>query len=131
MTQLKHIFSTSAPDGLVQAVLLRIEATHTRQARQRIAMWVSAEVAALAVCIVAVRYAIQAFAASAFPQYVALIFSDRLALLGYWQQFLSALSESVPLVSVALVGVAVVSVLFILKHILSTAEKLTYHHIYV
>jgi hypothetical protein len=131
MTTLKNIFSIQAPDGLVQAVLLRIQAARTRETRQKIAMWVSAEVAALAACILAVKYAVQAFAASAFPHYLSLIFSDRLSILGYWQQFLAALSESVPLVGVALVGVAVITVLFILKNILSTADELTYHHTYV
>ena len=97
------------PDGLLTAILTRIELARQRVARLRLVAFGTITFVSLVMLIPAVQYAMSEFYASGFYEYVSLFFNSLSQ--GYWREILYSLTDSLP--SLALLILAVISITFV------------------
>jgi len=94
---------TEAPEGLYQAVLVRIARARQLHARRK-ALWLTAtSFISGFVFVPALVYAGEELYASGFYTYVSLAFSDSSLVFSVWREFTFSLIESVPSIALLLV----------------------------
>lgn len=97
------------PNGLLTAILTRIELARQHAARLRIASFGTITFVSVVMLIPAVQYAASEFYASGFYEYASLFFNGISQ--GYWREVLCSLTDSLP--SLALLILAVIGTAFV------------------
>jgi len=93
--------------GLSQKIITAIEKRKRAGVITRLVLFGFTTLLSLVGSALVWRSAGQAFAVSEAGQMLALLFSDFTIVVGYWREYLSSLAESIPFVSVAMVGALV------------------------
>ncbi len=108
--------SVTPRESLYATIVARIDMEKVRHARRQFGRLVSGAIASFVLFIGAVQYATLQFTQSEFPQYLSLILSEKTDLFNYWREFLYALTESLPLLSITIfLGAFGVMLFFIQK----------------
>lgn len=107
------------PPHLKKAVFLRLQREKRRAARFKLAGFSALAIISFALIFPAINYLLGQLASSGFSQYVSLIFSDGAYLTSYWQEFILALAESLPVLGL----IAVLASIFTLLNSLRVAAK--------
>lgn len=100
------VFLVQTPHDLHSRIMVRIVSEQIKNAKRKLAVFISGTIASLGLFIVALRYTIEQFAQSEFPRYVSLIYTDTSLLSLYWKDLTYSFAESIPLVSIVLLLVA-------------------------
>lgn len=129
--KLLKISPIEPPEQLRRNILARIELKQRQVARTKLALWGGLSLASFILIIPASLYVISEFSRSGFYQYFSLLFSDGGLALIYWKEFSLSLAESVPVLAVTVILLALLvfleSTLLAIKNIKSArAKKLIY-----
>jgi len=88
------------PERLRTSILFSIKAAEYRRARTYVAISAATLTASLVGALFASKYLIDAFYASEFYNYAALLFSDSDVALGLWKYIILSLAESLPVFAI-------------------------------
>jgi hypothetical protein len=111
------------PEGLLDAIMLRIEHRHRRRLYVRVALVGSLMLAAAAALVPAWNFLASEAARSGFAAFVSLVFSDFSVVLTYWNDFALSLLDSLPVYGfVAVLGSLLVFGISIRSFILTVSR---------
>jgi hypothetical protein len=122
----KEFFIQKPSEGLYRAILARIDFEKIRQARRRFVLFTTTSLVSCVGLIYALKYTVESFFASDFPQYFSLIFSDGTSILSYWKEFLFVLSESLPVAGILMLLAVFIITLLSVKHLVKDYTLISY-----
>lgn len=94
--------SPAPSEELLNKITLRLKREQTKRAKRRLAVFSLTLVASLAAFFPVCQFVWQDISQSGFMDFVSLLFSDSGLVLAYWQNFVLALLEVLPVISLAL-----------------------------
>ena len=113
----RHLAHTEVPRTLLGSIMLRITRERQSCARRRVVFLTFSALGACAALVPALRYVGQELSQSGFYEYFSLAFSDGEILLASWKEFALLLAESLPLMGITLVFVALFALFASLRYI--------------
>ena len=112
-----------APAQLYPKILKRIEVLELRAFYMRRLVLSGALLFSATGLLSSFIYLMNAFAGSSFSQYLSLVISDGDILLLNWKEFAFSLIESLPLMAITLVSIAIFSLIYSVTSLLETRQR--------
>lgn len=113
-----HLVLTEPPEDLLNKIMKRIrQEQRPRALKWRFGFFVAMLFGSVIAAIPTFQSAQSALIASGFARFLSLLFSDTGAVMMYWDSFMVAIIESIPVISITIFLVVILAFLKSLKYI--------------